>query len=201
MRLTLLRLGLAGCLAVWPALAGAEFGAASVKAAALRDVDLMRSCYELFLAENEALEGQFTVAFSIAPEGHVTAAVVETSTLRHSELEGCVLAVVRAWTFPAPGETVVVQYPFVFKPAPAMTAPTEAAVAPTATAVATAPATAPPLPEVATADAASPLTKMAASLPRRDQPSPYFILSTIAAMFAGLLVLLWLLKGKPGPTA
>lgn len=77
----------------------------------------VQSCYQSRLAQRAGLEGKVAVKFVIAATGKVASADVAQSTLSDPQLEGCITAHVKTWTFPPPkgGGIVVVTYPFVFK--------------------------------------------------------------------------------------
>ena len=59
------------------------------------------------------------VKFIIAPTGEVQTAGVDSSDLDNEEVEECIVAAVRCWTFPPPedGGIVVVTYPFILQTA------------------------------------------------------------------------------------
>ena len=75
-----------------------------------------RHCYEQALRSRPDLEGRVEAQFIIDPRGAVTAASLRSSTIAHSEVEACVLNVVRRMTFPATphGNISIVSYPWVF---------------------------------------------------------------------------------------
>lgn len=82
------------------------------------------ACYESGLATMPELAGRVIVSFTIAPDGHVAGATVRDSTLLPRAepvyaVEGCIVATVLAYVFPAPegGGPVQVNYPFVLAPA------------------------------------------------------------------------------------
>jgi TonB family protein len=79
----------------------------------------IRFCYEKALAGAPGLGGRVTTTFTIGPMGQVNAAFVTASTLGHAAVEGCIVAAIRRWPFPAPrgGGAVIVSYPFLFVPA------------------------------------------------------------------------------------
>jgi hypothetical protein len=78
----------------------------------------LRYCYELALVRNPALGGKLSVSFTISDKGEVTRADEQESTIKSSELQGCVLSRIRTWRFPSlnGGGQRVVRYPFLFRP-------------------------------------------------------------------------------------
>lgn len=79
------------------------------------------SCYERALSKNPSLRGQVTLSFEIGAQGNVSKAEILESTLGAdgaTEVETCLIAHVRSWSFPRPtdGGPVSVSYPFVFEP-------------------------------------------------------------------------------------
>lgn len=78
------------------------------------------ACYEEELLMSADLNGFMTLTFSIGPDGHVTTAHVEDSTIEQPSLSSCIETAVRGWTFLAPehGRTVLVHYPVILAPPP-----------------------------------------------------------------------------------
>lgn len=76
----------------------------------------IRYCYEKQLQKNAKLAGQVKVKFTIAGTGRVISAIVSSSTLKNSSVEGCMTRKIRRWVFPEPkgGGIVIVNYPFNF---------------------------------------------------------------------------------------
>jgi TonB family protein len=74
----------------------------------------VRRCYERGKMDEPELKGRVTVRIAIPPAGGVASALVESSSLGNSRVEGCIVDAVRAWPFPAPaGSTpLVISYPF-----------------------------------------------------------------------------------------
>ncbi|MFK8003229.1 MAG: TonB family protein, partial [Polyangiales bacterium] len=81
-----------------------------------RHTNETRHCFERALQSRPDLEGRVQAQFIIAPNGAVTTANIQSSTLRHQAAEACVLDVVRRMTFPATphGNISIVTYPWVF---------------------------------------------------------------------------------------
>ncbi len=83
-----------------------------------RHINEVRFCYEKELMRKPDLAGEVDVAFTIAADGQVAAAVVKRSTLGDDATATCIAGAVRRWEFPKPqGGIVVVTYPFVLKAA------------------------------------------------------------------------------------
>jgi TonB family protein len=73
----------------------------------------IQRCYERGKMDDPEIKGRVTLRISVSTSGAVTSAVVETSSLRSSAVESCVVSAVRGWTFPAPvGGPAVISYPF-----------------------------------------------------------------------------------------
>ena len=79
----------------------------------------VRTCFEQALIRRPTLAGRVTVRFTISPEGTVTSATVEKTTLGDANVEKCITSCVATWVFPKPlrGRFVLVSYPFILKPA------------------------------------------------------------------------------------
>ncbi len=89
----------------------------AVEAALLAHKDEFRLCYEREInAENPNLAGRVSTSFVIGPSGRVTQAGIESTSLKHPNVERCVLQVIRRIDFPIPRGAGVVQvrYPFKF---------------------------------------------------------------------------------------
>lgn len=89
----------------------------AVAEAILSHRDEFRYCYEKEInAENANLSGQIGTRFVIGASGRVTQAGIESSSLKNTYVENCVLAVLKRIHFPAPkgGGTVEVRFPFKF---------------------------------------------------------------------------------------
>lgn len=79
----------------------------------------IRACYDAALQRNPGLRGKVSVAFTIQPNGIVSASSVKESTLGDRGLEQCIVSRVKTWIFPkpeAPVVTEVSQYPFYLNP-------------------------------------------------------------------------------------
>jgi Ca-activated chloride channel family protein len=77
----------------------------------------IKFCYEQQLLKDAKLAGKVEVRFVIGPNGDVTAATVQSSTMKNAKVESCMTKKIRRWVFPKPkgGGVVIVNYPFVFK--------------------------------------------------------------------------------------
>jgi hypothetical protein len=76
---------------------------------------VFRACYQKELNRTPKLPGgKIIVAFTIAPEGHVSRAAMKSSTLNNAEVEKCVVTNVQRLKFPVQKAAVDVTYPFVF---------------------------------------------------------------------------------------
>ena len=84
-----------------------------------RHINEVKFCYEQQLNARPDLEGRVTVRFIISPTGAVQNSLVQDSSLGNQQVESCVAAAVRRWTFPAPdgGGIVIVNYPFMLSAA------------------------------------------------------------------------------------
>lgn len=82
-----------------------------------RNLGQIRYCYERQLSSNPELYGKLLVKFTIDASGGVISPAIDTSTLKSSLVEGCVLRRLAGWKFPLPkgGTQVRVSYPFLFK--------------------------------------------------------------------------------------
>jgi TonB family protein len=77
----------------------------------------VKFCYETELVRKPDLYGRLTVQFTITPTGTVSSSAVEQSTVGNRNVEQCIAAAVKRWTFPQPedGGVVLVNYPFVLQ--------------------------------------------------------------------------------------
>lgn len=84
-----------------------------------RHLNEVRYCYQQELQANPDLYGRVVVNFSIMGNGQVATSMVRESSMRNSQVEGCITQAVRRWLFPKPegGGTVIVTYPFVLRAA------------------------------------------------------------------------------------
>lgn len=82
-----------------------------------RRLPMLRACYDREVKKGQRdLAGSVSMKFFIGPEGKVTEAKAENSTLNNAEVEGCLAKVVKKIEFPQPegGGVVEVSYPFAF---------------------------------------------------------------------------------------
>ncbi len=85
-------------------------------------LDSLRRCYERGLKRDPGLMGKLVLSIRVAPDGHVLRASVAGSEKEASnsgiplEVEGCMQAEARSWTFPRPtGGSVVFEVPLNLK--------------------------------------------------------------------------------------
>ncbi|MEZ4268956.1 MAG: AgmX/PglI C-terminal domain-containing protein [Myxococcota bacterium] len=75
-------------------------------------------CYEKELMSSPGLSGKITFQWTITPDGKVSGASQQTSTMSNTEVSTCVLGIIRGMKFPKPtGGSVQVVYPFIFRSA------------------------------------------------------------------------------------
>lgn len=75
-------------------------------------------CYEKELMTSPGLSGKITFQWTITPDGKVSAASQQTSTMSNTAVSTCVLGIIRSMKFPKPtGGSVQVVYPFIFRSA------------------------------------------------------------------------------------
>jgi hypothetical protein len=74
-------------------------------------------CYEQGLQVKPDISGRVAVKFLIGPGGRVTTAGIQHSSVRSSQVEGCIVRKLQAWNFPHPsgGVSVKVTYPFILR--------------------------------------------------------------------------------------
>ncbi len=82
-----------------------------------RHLSEVRSCYEQGLQNKPNLSGRIAIKFLIGPQGFVTLAQVDHSSLGHGLVETCIRDRLKTWNFPHPegGVTVKVTYPFILR--------------------------------------------------------------------------------------
>ncbi len=85
-----------------------------ISAVIRKNMGQIRFCYERGLQTNPRLQGRVTTAFSIGPDGRVKTARVKNSSVRSSQVEGCIISRIKSWKFPTPegGVSVPVDFPF-----------------------------------------------------------------------------------------
>lgn len=76
----------------------------------------VKFCFQRELQQDANLSGRVFIRFTVAANGAVTAADVESSTVESAAVEGCLAAAVRRWTFPHPSGDgpATTSYPFTF---------------------------------------------------------------------------------------
>jgi TonB family protein len=77
----------------------------------------VKFCYETELVRKPDLYGRISIQFTITPAGTVSSSAVDQSTVGNRNVEQCIVAAVKRWTFPQPedGGVVLVSYPFVLQ--------------------------------------------------------------------------------------
>ena len=82
------------------------------------NLNQIRHCYEQLLQRSPRASGKIKMKFVVARNGRVSSASIISSTVRDSRMKSCVTSKVRRWKFPKPrgGQSVKVNYPFVFNP-------------------------------------------------------------------------------------
>ncbi|MFH1810772.1 MAG: VIT domain-containing protein [Pseudomonadota bacterium] len=78
----------------------------------------VKACYQRELAREPELAGRVVLEFVVGEDGKVQSARVVETTLNSAAVEICLTKKATAWRFPAVkgGGTVIVRYPFMFKP-------------------------------------------------------------------------------------
>ncbi len=89
-----------------------------VQAVIRANLNQIRHCYEQLLQRSPSAQGKVKVRFVVQPNGRVGSAKIVSSDINDSVMRGCVTGKVKRWKFPNPrgGESVTVNYPFVFNP-------------------------------------------------------------------------------------
>jgi hypothetical protein len=72
-------------------------------------------CYQREFDRDHSLAGKITVKFTIAPDGHVASAKIDSSTMKNDAVQSCLLRNVTKMTFPVSGSGGIVRYPFGFQ--------------------------------------------------------------------------------------
>lgn len=89
----------------------------AIAAVIFRHLSEVRFCYEQGLQKKPNLSGRVSMNFMIGPNGSVTTANVNNSSLGHAPVERCIRDRLKTWKFPQPqgGVNVKVSYPFVLR--------------------------------------------------------------------------------------
>lgn len=89
----------------------------AIAAVIQRHLSEVRFCYESGLQKKPNLSGRVSMKFLIGPQGIVTSAQVNNSSLAHPLVENCIRDRLKTWQFPKPqgGVNVKVNYPFVLR--------------------------------------------------------------------------------------
>ncbi len=88
----------------------------AVKAQARDTRQKISGCYVIGLANDPTTSGEVVVRFTVGRDGKVSEVAVSKSTIGSRDMESCVVAVVRTWSFRAGSTTGTFEYPFVFEP-------------------------------------------------------------------------------------
>jgi TonB family protein len=93
--------------------AGASFDSVKAQTVVRNHLHEIQRCYERGKMDDSDLRGRVTVRIAIGPDGNVSSAEVESSSLGSSGVESCIVSTVEGWKFPAPtGGSAVISYPF-----------------------------------------------------------------------------------------
>lgn len=78
--------------------------------------DTLLQCYQKEVQGSPTLSGKILSSFIIGKDGHVSDASIRSTTLKNSNVENCVLSVIRSIQFPIPSDGIPasVTYPFNF---------------------------------------------------------------------------------------
>jgi hypothetical protein len=74
----------------------------------------IRMCYQRVLNDHPNLNGKVIVHFKINKDGLVHGARIQSTTLKHSKVENCILGEIRLLKFPSSETESTVNYPFIF---------------------------------------------------------------------------------------
>jgi TonB family protein len=88
-----------------------------IRAVVLSNMNQIKDCYEQVRKDNDALEGRFTLSWTISDEGTIREQKVLKNTFADEAISNCALEKLATWSFPkAPkGQSVGATYPFEFK--------------------------------------------------------------------------------------
>lgn len=81
-----------------------------------RNMSQIRYCYQRELTKNPNLKGKIVVKFTIAADGSVSKASIDSSSMGSEPVESCITGRFLRFKFPEPkgGGVVIVKYPFIF---------------------------------------------------------------------------------------
>lgn len=87
----------------------------NIQAVVGRGSSAIKYCYENELQQNPSLSGKVVLSWTVDLQGSVPKAFVAESTLKNSNVESCMVRVVKRWRFDPPqGGLCLIQYPFTF---------------------------------------------------------------------------------------
>jgi outer membrane biosynthesis protein TonB len=96
---------------------GAYRSNASLLAVVRKYAPGIQFCYDNELKRSPGLRGKVVAALTVAASGEVTGVKIVSDTVNSSGLQGCILAQIHEWKFPAiSGGSTVFKTPFVFTP-------------------------------------------------------------------------------------
>lgn len=89
-----------------------------VQAVIRANLNQIRHCYEQLLQRSPSSSGKVKVNFVVQPSGRVGSAKIISSSINDSIMKSCITGKIQRWKFPQPrgGQSVTVNYPFVFNP-------------------------------------------------------------------------------------
>lgn len=89
--------------------------AEDVRRAVFEHLGAFNRCFDQATAPGNTRKGGLLVAFTIAPEGHVTRASIAESNLNAPHVTDCVLAVFRSIRFPSADKPTNASFPFALR--------------------------------------------------------------------------------------
>jgi hypothetical protein len=75
----------------------------------------VKGCYDDELARSPNLTGRVVVTLKVEPDGHVSTAKVDETTMNNERVESCLVRQLLSWAFPKAGGPAIVTYPMVFQ--------------------------------------------------------------------------------------
>ncbi len=92
-----------------------------------QNISTLSRCYQIVARAHKGVVVRVSVAFEIAPDGHVPTAKVIKDDHKDGLFESCIVDAFRSWPFPQPpnGSEMRVTYPVLFSSASSVTIPSE----------------------------------------------------------------------------